>query len=176
MKKRIIFVLPIALFLCYCFHSCTDEQYMDEIPEEFPGELLNGTPKGLSKEMKEQLVLQAKQKYYGTTAEDGVIELRSSSNGNGNNGNGNNGNGNNGNGNNGNGNNGNGDNGNGNNGNGNNGNGNLAVKPMWNHTSIEQNNRHQAVEILLQMEKTFNFAPPESVEKFKQTGKSEYVL
>ena len=176
MKKKIIFAVPIAVFLCYLLYSCTDEWYTDTMPEEMLEEM--------PKEVKEGLVKQAKEKYYGRTPEDGIIELRSSSNGNGNNGNGNNGNGNNGNGNNGNGNgnngngngNGNGNNGNGNNGNNGNGNGNLALKPMWNHSSIEQNNRYQAVEFLLQMEYTFNFALPESFDQFRESDKREYIL
>jgi len=171
MKKKIIFVASLAAALLYLAHSCANEDFEGSTNDE----------------MKNQLVNKAKLMYYGTTVEDGIVELityATGNNGNGNNGNGNNGNGNNGNGNNGNGNNGDAgmydiprppNNGNGNNGNGNGNNGNLAVKPMWQHSSVEQNNVYQAVEVILQMEKVFNFVDPEAMEKFKQNKKKEYI-
>ena len=46
---------------------------------------------------------------------------------------------------------------------------------MWTYTTIEQNNVYQAVDILLQMEKGFNFATSESSEKFNNVQNSEYT-
>jgi len=117
MKKKLIFAVPLVL-LIYFVHSCTDESFEQQLNDE-----------------NVKLVSRAKEMYNGSTADYGIVSLRSASDNNGN----------------------------------------KAVKPDWKYTSIEQNNTYQAVEVLLRMEKTFNFAPPESFEKFKSNKKLEYI-
>jgi len=94
---------------------------------------------------KEQLIQNAMRLYYHSVIKDGFIEMRSSSKEN-----------------------------NGNNGNSGN-NGNLAVKPRWEYSIIEQNNTHQAVEIILEMDKAFNTVTPETDEEYRKSRKKEYL-
>ena len=54
-------------------------------------------------------------------------------------------------------------------------NGNLAVRPRWAYSSIEQNNTHQAVEVILEMEYAFNTVTPATAEEFKKNKKKEYL-
>jgi len=95
-------------------------------------------------------------KFYKLVDDSGIVGLRSS-NGNGNNGN---------------------ENENGNTGSESTGKGNgtFNLKPRWEYTRIEQDNTWQVVDILLEMETTFNFSLPNSVEKYNDTGKKHYLI
>ena len=63
--------------------------------------------------------------------------------------------------------------------NGNNGNsgsnGSLAVRPRWEYSSMEQNNTHQVVEVILEMEYAFNTVTLETAEEFRKSKKKEYL-
>jgi len=107
-------------------------------------------------EAQNQLVQNAMNKFYKLVDDSGIVGLRSS-NGNGNNGN---------------------ENENGNTGSESTGKGNgtFNLKPRWEYTRIEQDNTWQVVDILLEMETTFNFSLPNSVEKYNYTGKKQYLI
>jgi len=201
MNKKYIFALSLMAFLLIFTHSCIDELSIYDIdrpPSEAVSERLLQDAKRMFYAFADTdgtVELRT-----GNNGNGNNGNGNNGNNGNGNNGNGNNGNngngnngnsgngnnGNNGNGNNGNGNGNNGNNGNGNNGNngsGNNGNGNgngnnrnLAVRPAWEYSRVEQNNRYQTFETVLLMENTFHFATSQTAEKIEATQNYEHAL
>ena len=76
---------------------------------------------------KEQLVKDAMKKYYGTKKEEGLIELRSSTEADG-----------------------------------------ILIKPLWETATIQEDNEHRVVDVMILSEKFFTFSTPESAEKSKQ--------